>query len=99
MHYIRWKQGDKEICVEDWETGEKKNIAVDPSKHALDSAKDLYNKSKKQKRAVMIVEPLLTWSKGELNHIHEVEESLNQLDVVKSEDDLVILKEIQVCIC
>lgn len=85
------------MLAEDWETGEKTQIPLDPLKTAMENAQVLYNKAKKQKRGRLGVEPLLVWSRGELEYIQEVEESLDQLDSLGSDEDLQVLKEIQVC--
>lgn len=96
MAYLHlWQRGMKSIFLKTFETEEKVEINLNPEKNAVQNAQYLYKQHQKLKRARSIVEPLLAKVKGEIDYLEQVEESLNQLDIYDSPQDLQTLQEIR----
>ncbi|YAI82514.1 MAG: Rqc2 family fibronectin-binding protein [cyanobacterium endosymbiont of Rhopalodia sterrenbergii] len=96
MAYLHlWQSGMKSIFLKNFETEKTVEIHLNPEKNAVQNAQYLYKLHQKLKRASSIVEPLLTKVKGEIDYLEQVEESLNQLGIYDSPQDLQTLQEIR----
>ena len=57
------------MSVEDWDTGETTEIALDPSQSAQEQTEALYKKARKLRRTSDNVEPLLHQAALDLEHL------------------------------
>ena len=97
MAYLHeWQPGLTTIALEDFETGNPVNIALDPTKNAVQNAQALYKRHQKLKRSRQAIEPLLTASLEELHYLEQVEEAIAQQETYLTPDDLAMLSEVKV---
>ncbi|WP_267383895.1 Rqc2 family fibronectin-binding protein [Cyanobacterium sp. uoEpiScrs1] len=94
-HLHLWQPGMKSIVLRNFETETQVKIYLDPKKNAVKNAQYFYKQHQKLKRSRSVVEPLLAEVKAEINYLVQVEESVNQLDVYNSSQDLQTLQEIR----
>ena len=66
---FRYSRGDASMSVEDWDTGEPIEIALDPSQSAQEQTEALYKKARKLRRTTDNVEPLLHQAALDLEHL------------------------------
>ena len=94
-HSHLWKPGMLSITLNDFETGKPVKIPLSPEKNAIQNAQLLYKKHQKLRRAKAAVTPLLHEVQEEINYLEQVEDSLQQIDVYNSLEDLQTLEEIK----
>jgi len=73
------KQGQSQISVEDWMTGQLLILKIDPSQHCQDIIKAWYKKAKKLKRGIDPQRVYLERLKDQLNQIRNQIEQLNTI--------------------
>ena len=94
MAYLHaYEQGSSSMTVYDFETGEAREVAIDPLIGPNATAEKLYKKARKRKRTASAVEPLLAAAQSELNYLEQLEFTLSELDGANS-DDILSLEEI-----
>ena len=81
------------MTVYDFETGEAREVAIDPLIGPNATAEKLYKKARKRKRTASAVDPLLAAAQSELNYLEQLEFTLSELDGANS-DDILSLEEI-----
>ena len=84
------KPGDKSIEVLNYYTNENITIPLDPTLSAKDNAKRYFGKYNKLKRTFEALTVLREENKKELMHLESI---LMSLDIARSEEDLVQIKE------
>ena len=94
MAYLHaYEAGSASMTVYDFETGEPREIEIDPLIGPNQTAEKLYKKARKRKRTAAAVEPLLESARSELRYLEQVEFTLAELDGTNS-DDVLALEEI-----
>lgn len=78
-------EGDKQIEVDNYYTGEKLLIPLDPEKTAMENAASYFDKYGKLKRTFEALTELVEETKSEIDHLESV---LNALDFAQDEEDL-----------
>ena len=97
MAYLHeWRPGLTTITLVDFETGSPINVALDPTKNAVQNAQALYKRHQKLKRSRQAIEPLLMASLEELHYLEQVEEAIAQQEAYLMPDDLAMLSEVKV---
>ncbi|GBF78700.1 Rqc2 family fibronectin-binding protein [Aphanothece sacrum] len=89
------KPGMTSIILNDFETDQPVKIKLNPEKNGVQNAQYLYKQHQKLKRAKIAVEPLLAEVNTEINYLEQVEDSLHQLTIYQSPQDLQTLEEIR----
>uniref|UniRef100_A0A7S3XPB0 NFACT RNA-binding domain-containing protein n=1 Tax=Heterosigma akashiwo TaxID=2829 RepID=A0A7S3XPB0_HETAK len=89
-----WKDGDAEIQCQDFETGEPITITVPTGTTPVEMAQKMYTKSKKLKRSVETVTPLLDQANLLVEYLEGVEFSIFDIETCKSQEDLLAIQEI-----
>ena len=84
------KEGDKEIKVNDYNTGKDLTIPLDPTLTATQNAKKYFDKYTKLKRTKDALDEQICEVKETIDHLESVS---NSLDMAKEEADLVQIKE------
>lgn len=74
-----WKEGTASLEVYDFETGEPRDVDVDPVKGPMATAEALYKKARKQRRTAGSVAPLLAAAEEEAEYLGQVEFALSEL--------------------
>ena len=82
--------GEKSLTVDNYYTGEKLTIPLDPELTAMENAKKYFDKYGKLKRTNEAVTQLLAQTKDEITHLESV---MNALDIAQAEEDLAQIKE------
>ncbi|NJN04516.1 MAG: fibronectin-binding domain-containing protein, partial [Leptolyngbyaceae cyanobacterium RM1_1_2] len=90
----QWQPGIKVMTLADFETGEPRQISLNPEKNAIQNAQALYKQHQKLKRARRAIDPLLAEVHTEMHYLEQVEAALLQLDRYEDETDLQALQEI-----
>ncbi|MBI3461353.1 DUF814 domain-containing protein, partial [Candidatus Acetothermia bacterium] len=72
--------GQSEIEVEDFQTGEKRKIRLDPTREPVENAQHKYERYKKLKRGVEKLEARKIELDGELNYLQEMESHVEQAE-------------------
>jgi predicted ribosome quality control (RQC) complex YloA/Tae2 family protein len=94
MAYLHaYEAGSASMTIYDFETGEPREIEIDPLIGPNQTAEKLYKKARKRKRTAAAVEPLLESARSELRYLEQVEFTLAELDGTNS-DDVLALEEI-----
>ncbi|MDX2099570.1 MAG: NFACT RNA binding domain-containing protein [Leptolyngbyaceae cyanobacterium bins.59] len=94
-HLHEWEVGMKAIVLADFQTGDPVKIPLEPEKNAVQNAQALYKRHQKLKRSRAAVQPLLEEVDKEIHYLEQVESSLIQLEIYRTQEDLVALEEIQ----
>ncbi len=97
-HLHKWQPGMKSITLNDFETGKRVKIKLNPEKNAAQNAQTVYKQSQKLKRAKDAVLPLLKEVDAEINYLTQVQTALNQLQSANpadSTENLQALEEIK----
>jgi len=89
-----WKKGDPEVNCEDFTTGSLVKIPIPEGQTPVEVAQSLYKKSKKLKRSVEVVKPLLEQAETLLEYLEGVEFAILDLKTCKGYEDLVAIQEI-----
>lgn len=66
-----------ELEAEDWDTGERVVLALDPHSTPMEQAEQLYKRARKLRRAVDAVQPLLLSAQQEVNYLETVSDVLS----------------------
>ena len=82
--------GEKSLTVDNYYTGEKLTIPLDPELTAMENAKKYFDKYGKLKRTNEAVTQLLAQTKDEITHLESV---MNALDIAQAEEDLLQIRE------
>merc|ERR1711871_989608 len=89
----KWKEGDESIICEDFETNQEVVIELPSGLSPMDYVEKLYNKSKKLKRSIKVLETL----QNKLNiyqiYLHDIDNSITILDTYRRFEDIATLKE------
>lgn len=93
----RYDKADRELVVEDWETGEPVRFTFEVGETPVSKAEKLYKKAKKAKRGASHVAPLLEDAQARAAYLEEVAASLELLSGMHEAADLQALRQIQVC--
>jgi predicted ribosome quality control (RQC) complex YloA/Tae2 family protein len=88
------KPGSSEIEVENWETGEKEILLLDPLKSGVENAEAYYKQAGKLKRGTAKVLPLIDDCKTDIRYLDETEALLEALKGTEN-DDITILSQIE----
>ncbi|MGB3309033.1 MAG: NFACT RNA binding domain-containing protein [Nodosilinea sp.] len=91
----QWQPGLTQLAVDDFETGEPINLAIDPDKTAIQQAQRHYKQHQKLKRAKDAVVPLLREVQAELAYLEQVEAALSQISTYDEPADLEALIDIR----
>lgn len=94
-HLQEWQPGLKQIQLPDFETGAATTITLDPERNAVQNAQALYKRHQKLKRARDYVEPLLAEVQQEIGYLEQVEATLQQFEIYRTDDDLQVLSEVR----
>lgn len=94
-HLQNWQPGMTTIALPDFDTGTPIQIALDPTKNAVQNAQTLYKRHQKLKRTRGAIEPLLAEVTAEMHYLEQIEAALRDLATYQTPDDLEALKEIQ----
>ena len=90
-----YQQGADTLVVYDFETGEARDVPIDPLKGGpVAAAEALYKKARKQRRTATAVEPLLEAASREAEYLEQVEFSIRELTGTDGEDDVAALEQI-----
>ena len=90
-----YQQGADTLEVYDFETGEARDVPIDPLKGGpVAAAEALYKKARKQRRTATAVEPLLEAASREAEYLEQVEFSIRELTGTDGEDDVAALEQI-----
>jgi predicted ribosome quality control (RQC) complex YloA/Tae2 family protein len=90
-----YQQGADTLTVYDFETGEARDVPIDPLKGGpVAAAEALYKKARKQRRTATAVEPLLEAASREAEYLEQVEFSIRELTGTDGEDDVAALEQI-----
>ena len=89
----KWKEGDDSVVCEDFETQQEVTIQLPHGMSPMIYVEKLYNKCKKLKRSTSVVETLLKKVATYQSYLDEVDSSLMILDVYRSNEDIIALKE------
>ncbi|MCR5670978.1 MAG: NFACT family protein [Butyrivibrio sp.] len=84
------KEGDKEITVNDYNTGKDLTIPLDPTLSATQNAKKYFDRYTKLKRTKDALEEQMKEVKETIDHLESV---TNALDIAKEESDLSQIKD------
>ncbi|MEO1209931.1 MAG: NFACT RNA binding domain-containing protein [Cyanobacteria bacterium J06638_20] len=94
-HLHQWQPGMDRITLADFETGEPKEIPLDPEKNAVQNAQAFYKRHQKLRRSRQAIEPLLADVQGELAYLEQVQVAIAQTPRYQDPDDLEALHEIR----
>ncbi len=84
------EEGAKELEALNYYTNEMIKIPLDPQKTPQDNAKKYFDKYNKQKRTYEALSKLIQETEDEIHYLESVSKSL---DIARSEDDLIQIKE------
>ena len=84
------EEGAKELEALNYYTNEMIKIPLDPQKTPQENAKKYFDRYNKQKRTFEALSELIKETKDEINYLESVSKSL---DIARSEDDLIQIKE------
>lgn len=73
------KPGTSYIEVDNWETGKRETIKLDPQKSGIENAEVFYKQAKKAKRGAAKTTPLIEETQSELNFLEENEVLLSMI--------------------
>eukprot|EP01024_Parvocaulis_polyphysoides_P019967 TRINITY_DN19148_c0_g1_i4.p1 TRINITY_DN19148_c0_g1~~TRINITY_DN19148_c0_g1_i4.p1 ORF type:complete len:279 (-),score=41.14 TRINITY_DN19148_c0_g1_i4:77-871(-) len=83
----RYKAGMREIQVEDWESGEKVTIEIDPDSTLIETAESLFKQVRKFKRTEENVQPLIDAAKQDLEYLQSVEENVIEINQTNGKEE------------
>lgn len=83
------KEGDKEITVEDYNTGKPLTIPLDPTLTASQNAKKYFDRYTKLKRTAEALEDQMKEVQEQIQHLESISSSL---DIARQEDDLLQIR-------
>ena len=84
------EEGAKELEALNYYTNEMIKIPLDPQKTPQENAKKYFDRYNKQKRTFEALSELIKETKDEIDYLESVSKSL---DIARSEDDLIQIKE------
>ena len=88
--YGELEEGAKELEALNYYTNEMIKIPLDPQKTPQENAKKYFDRYNKQKRTFEALSELIKETKDEIDYLESVSKSL---DIARSEDDLIQIKE------
>ena len=83
------KEGDKEITVEDYNTGKPLTIPLDPTLTASQNAKKYFDRYTKLKRTAEALEDQMKEVQEQIQHLESISSSL---DIARQEEDLLQIR-------
>lgn len=84
--------GASTMEVDNWETGEKETIKLDPNKSGIENAENFYKKARKARRGAEKILPLIEESESDLSYLEENEVLLEGIDCKTTEGAEVLLQ-------
>lgn len=93
LHQI--KAGATEVEVDNWETGNKEVIKLDPKMSGVENAEALYKKASKLRRGSSKILPLIESCKSDIAYLEETEVLLESLERGASNDEIALLNQIE----
>lgn len=91
----QWQPGLQQMVLNDFETGEPIEIALNPEKNAIQNAQGYYKQHQKLKRSRQAIMPLLQEVQAEVSYLEQVDAALKQIEQYEDEADLMALFDIR----
>ncbi|KAI8108413.1 hypothetical protein M9434_006439 [Picochlorum sp. BPE23] len=93
LHKI--KPGAAEVEVDNWETGNKEVIKLDPTISGVENAEALYKKASKLRRGSSKILPLIESCKGDMAYLEDTEVLLESLEGGTADEEIALLNQIE----